>query len=103
MATYAITIIEEYGNNCYVLNCAYCEGRGKEPGTWGYSNNPCDICYGKGVVSVQIIGGGPPFVECRNCKGTGRDYDTWGNKTANSCTSCQGVGGQPLAGTMIVL
>ena len=98
-----ITIIQEYSHNCYLLKCAFCEGTGKEPGTWGYSNNPCDICNGKGVVAVQINGGSPPFVVCQMCEGSGRDFDTWGNKTSNPCSSCQGIGGQPLTGSMRIL
>lgn len=99
-----VTIIEEYGNSCYILKCAFCEGGGLSPSSWGgYSTNSCEVCNGKGVVGVQIIDGTPPFFICKKCEGSGREPSSWGGYTTNPCRACHGVGGQPITGHMQVL
>ena len=97
-----ITIIQEYGDNCYVLNCAYCKGVGREHGTWDYENEPCKVCKGKAVVAVQVVNGNPPFVVCQTCNGKGRKHGTWDYEN-EPCAACKGVGGQPIIGNIRLL
>lgn len=104
MARVTISIIEEYGNNCYILKCQRCEGNGRAPSSWGgYTTNHCKVCGGKGVVGVEVINGSPPFVLCAKCEGCGRQPSSWGGYTVQPCTACKGVGGQPISGTMKIL
>lgn len=104
MGRVTITVIEEYGNDCFILKCARCEGRGREPSSWGgYTTENCKVCNGKGIVGVRVTGGGPPFVVCQKCEGRGREPSSWGGYTTEPCTACHGVGGQPITGRMTVL
>lgn len=48
------------------LECAFCQGRGRDPFELLSDQSVCQVCGGKGRVSVW-----GPFVECAYCKGTG--------------------------------
>lgn len=104
MGRVKISIIEEVGNNIYILKCARCEGTGRAPSSWGgYTTRICKVCVGKGVVGVEIIDGTPPFVVCSHCEGTGKEPSSWGGYKIEPCSACGGVGGQPIAGKMRIL
>jgi len=102
MGLTSILIIEELGNDKYVLKCACCNGSGEmsrdHDGRSPYEI--CSVCRGRGVVLVEV-NGNLPFVKCACCNGSGemsRDHDGRGPYTI--CEVCHGVGAVPITGTM---
>lgn len=104
MGRITIAIVEELGNNRYILKCARCEGTGRAPSGWGgYTTKACKVCGGKGLVGLEVIGGGPPFVMCKRCEGSGREPSGWGGYKTEPCSACGGTGGQPIAGSLKII
>lgn len=64
------------------VQCAFCQGTGRDPfGVMSHLSN-CSVCGGKGVVKVA-----KPYVTCRGCEGTGIQPFT-----RLTCLACGGRG-----------
>ena len=64
------------------VECAFCQGTGRDPfGILSHLSN-CSVCGGKGVVMVA-----KPYVTCRACDGTGIQPFT-----RLTCLACGGKG-----------
>jgi len=122
METVRVTIIEKLGPDSYIIPCAYCEGKGREPGDMGadvpnkkgyfypsrvYSwyVSSCPICDGKGVLRIKTQD--IPIKDAR-CEGTGKDPSCWRqyeshHPSARKCTTCNGIGARSLTGKLEVL
>ncbi|MFQ5840857.1 MAG: hypothetical protein ACE5I8_00355 [Thermodesulfobacteriota bacterium] len=66
------------------IECAYCEGTGKDP--WGIPSvlSNCQVCSGRGTVKVQ-----EPAVQCAACGSTGMHG---GGSQRLTCLACGGKG-----------
>ncbi|MFQ5887678.1 MAG: hypothetical protein ACE5HY_03165 [Candidatus Hydrothermarchaeales archaeon] len=66
------------------IQCAYCEGTGRDP--WGIPSvlSNCQVCLGRGTVKIQ-----EPTVECAACSGTGMHG---GGSQRLTCLACGGKG-----------
>lgn len=63
-------------------DCAFCRGTGKDPFELLSSRSLCQVCGGKGVVTVRT-----PAFKCAYCGGTGIHP-----QRRMVCTVCQGKG-----------
>ena len=105
MGSISVVIIEELGNNKFILKCSCCNSTGKmsrdHDGREPYVI--CSVCNGRGNVLVEL-NGSLPFVKCAVCNGTGvmsRDLD--GREPWVICKACQGVGAQPITGRINIV
>lgn len=64
------------------LTCAFCQGKGKDPFEIMSRQSICQVCGGRGKVTVL-----QPYVLCAYCHATGV-----ASGTRNVCTSCNGRG-----------
>ena len=64
------------------IKCAFCKGKGKDPFGVPSILSTCQVCGGRGTVSVM-----EPMKECAFCKGTGVD-----NVKRLTCHVCMGKG-----------
>ncbi|MDA2936938.1 hypothetical protein MYX75_01570 [Acidobacteria bacterium AH-259-A15] len=64
------------------VKCSYCKGAGKDP--WGLMSvlAACQVCKGKGTVSIE-----QPHITCPVCKGRGNERNT-----RVTCLACKGKG-----------
>jgi len=66
------------------VKCAFCKGTGKDPFDLLSKLSNCQVCLGKGEVSIE-----GPTTECKFCDGTGvQPYTT----SALHCSACGGKG-----------
>lgn len=83
--------------------CAFCRGAGKDPFGIMSDLSACQVCCGKGAVTI-----GEPAVRCAFCAGSGVHRDqrltctACGGKgmiaiqqPAETCPRCQGTGADP--------
>ncbi|NOR46596.1 MAG: hypothetical protein GQ533_00905 [Methanosarcinaceae archaeon] len=102
MGNISIVILEELGNQNYILKCACCNGSG-EMSRDHDRRSPytiCSVCNGRGKVLIKL-NGSLPFVKCAVCNGIGemsRDHD--GRSPYRICSACLGLGAQPITGSM---
>lgn len=63
-----------------IVKCAFCRGTGKDP--WGLPSflSSCQVCSGRGVVTVY-----EPVKECAFCGGTGKQPYTTSRLTCGAC------------------
>jgi len=87
--TIRITIIERITDNRVIVKCAHCKGTGIKT----YTETPCPVCNGKGVLLLETDGE-LPLVVCAFCKGTGIKP----TYSETSCPQCHGSGAQPIVG-----
>ena len=86
-----------------LTSCAFCEGAGRDPFGIMSGLSLCQVCGGKGSVSVR-----KPAVRCAFCRGTGvhgvqrLTCSCCGGKgmiairePAGECLHCQGTGAEP--------
>ena len=90
-----ITIIEHVSDDRVIVRCAHCKGGGVKP---NYSETPCPVCSGKGVL-LLVIDGEFPLVVCAFCKGSGIKP----NYSETPCPQCKGSGAQPIVGNARIL
>jgi len=70
------------------VQCAFCEGGGKDPfGVMSHLSN-CSACGGKGTIRVRS-----PYVSCAFCQGTGVHPGT-----RLTCSLCGGTGARHVRG-----
>jgi DnaJ-class molecular chaperone len=62
--------------------CAFCHGKGKDPFGLLSALSACQVCMGRGQVTVAL-----PYVSCPACGGSGA-----ANDTRLVCTVCSGKG-----------
>ena len=62
-----------------VVKCAFCRGRGRQPGS---AETSCQVCVGSGWVRIE-----QPIETCPECKGQGRR-----TSSRLPCLSCRGNG-----------
>jgi len=65
-----------------IIKCAFCEGKGKDPFELLSSLATCQVCGGRGIVTVS-----EPAIKCAFCEGTGIHRDQ-----RLTCTVCGGKG-----------
>lgn len=65
-----------------IVKCAFCNGTGKDPFGLLSPLSTCQVCSGRGKVSVT-----PPTIKCAFCNGTGIYLDK-----RITCTVCGGKG-----------
>ena len=68
------------------VQCAFCQGRGKDPFGILYSLSSCPACGGKGTIRVRS-----PYLSCAFCQGLGV-YP----HTRLTCSLCGGTGARPI-------
>lgn len=68
------------------LECAFCRGRGVDPFELLSEYSLCQVCLGRGEVSVY-----EPAIECAYCSGTGVHLHR-----RLTCTVCRGKGSVPV-------
>ncbi|MBU3896175.1 hypothetical protein KKG36_02605, partial [Patescibacteria group bacterium] len=66
--------------------CAFCKGKGKDPFEIMSKEAICQVCGGRGKVTVV-----EPYVKCAHCQGTGVSPNS-----RNVCTACGGRGVIPI-------
>lgn len=98
-------ILEDLGNNKYILECAYCKGTGQRSrdhdgrAPWVI----CPVCNGRGKTLIEL-NGSLPFGRCAYCNGTGqRSRDQDGRAPWVVCQACHGVGVLPITGEIKIL
>lgn len=64
------------------VRCAFCQGKGKDPFGLLSELSACQVCMGRGQVTVST-----PYTTCPACEGSGVAYDT-----RLVCTVCGGKG-----------
>ena len=69
------------------IACAFCKGKGKDPFEIMSKEATCQVCGGRGKVTVV-----EPYVPCAHCKATGVSPGS-----RNVCTSCNGRGAVSVA------
>lgn len=65
-----------------ILICAFCQGKGKDPFGIMSQQASCQVCGGRGKVTVV-----EPHVPCAHCQATGVSPGS-----RNVCTACHGRG-----------
>lgn len=65
------------------INCAFCNGKGKDPFNLLSELATCQVCGGEG--KVEVI---EPAIKCAFCKGTG----IYPHNARVTCTVCNGKG-----------
>ncbi|SRR6266571_7797670 len=68
------------------IDCAYCNGSGKDPNSGLLTTLECEVCHGNGIVRVEV-----GSVRCRFCRGSGRDPNS-GLLQIYVCSNCKGTG-----------
>lgn len=68
--------------NLSTLTCVFCKGKGKDPFEIMSRQSTCQVCGGRGKVTVL-----QPYVPCAHCKATGVSPGS-----RNVCTPCNGRG-----------
>jgi DnaJ-class molecular chaperone len=69
------------------IKCAFCQGKGKDPFGIMSQRATCQVCGGRGKVSIL-----QPYVSCAHCRATGVSPGS-----RNVCTACQGRGAVTVA------
>lgn len=64
------------------ITCAFCQGEGKDPFEIMSELATCQVCGGRGKVTVA-----KPYVKCAHCQETGISPGS-----RNVCTTCGGRG-----------
>lgn len=77
----SIDVIEKPADKT-LIKCAFCQGVGKDPFGLLSPLAACQVCGGKGAVTVR-----EPAIECAFCEGTGVHRDR-----RLTCTVCGGKG-----------
>jgi len=65
-----------------VITCAFCEGTGKDPFGVMSTKSNCQVCGGKGTVTIR-----EPVIACAFCRGSGVH-----DELRLTCTACFGKG-----------
>ena len=68
------------------VECAFCQGKGRDPFGIMSALSTCCVCGGTGTVAIKT-----PYVRCAFCHGTGV-YP----HSHQTCTACGGVGMIPV-------
>jgi hypothetical protein len=79
------------------VKCAFCKRTGKKYPATG-ANRPCDVCHGKGTVTLLSEA---RLMKCGPCDGSGRAYPLTG--ASDLCTTCKGLGRIPQFGEIKIL
>lgn len=67
------------------IKCAFCEGKGIDPFGLLHPGAKCQVCGGRGRVSIAIFE--DKLIKCHYCHGSGKHPFT-----RMTCTSCNGRG-----------
>lgn len=67
------------------IKCGYCGGKGKDPFEVPSKLSNCQVCQGRGKISVK-----QPYEKCPACKGTGQ-----ASHQRLTCSVCNGKGVLP--------
>lgn len=81
MATARVETKGEAGQK-FMVRCAFCDGKGKDPFEIPSRLSDCQVCLGKGEVKVKA-----PVIECAFCDGSGVHRDQ-----RLTCVVCGGKG-----------
>src|SRR5574341_2073319 len=105
-----ITIVHQLSETDFIIQCAFCAGRGLEPKIvvgWKVDeympNEACSMCKGKGVLRVHV---NDVVVADACCQGTGLERETSDegakHRRVTKCATCKGVGARSVSGELKV-
>lgn len=101
-----ICIVEFLTTGKSVVNCVYCNGKGKEPYPDGklcdkyYADKHCSVCGPRGLLVLEHD---DILIQCAFCSGTG--HQPTGNvyKYNKKCPKCKGSGALSLTGKVRII
>lgn len=102
-----VVVVKELDKVSFVIQCAYCRGRGLQPhktNNWRIKEyleySECSMCKGKGALKVQVS---DIIIPCARCQGTGLRTGTESDSTIQTCETCRGVGACSLTGELKII
>lgn len=101
-----ICVVDSLTTGKSIVNCAYCNGNGKETYPKGqlndqyYTDKHCSVCGPRGLLVLEHD---DILIQCAFCSSTGHQPASDGYKYNKKCPKCKGSGALSLSGKVRIV